>query len=149
VTIRLATPEDAEAIGRLLDAFNREFDDPTPGPAALAARAAQLLADGELTVLLADPGPAAIAVLRFRPSLWSEALECNLAELYVVPAERGRGIGRALMDEVLTLARHRGADYIELATSVDDVGARALYEKMGFSNDDGGGSSMLFYEREL
>jgi ribosomal protein S18 acetylase RimI-like enzyme len=100
-------------------------------------------------VLLADPGPAGIAVLRFRPSLWSEAQECYLAELYVIPEERGRGIGRGLMDEVLALARHRGADYIELATSVDDVGARALYEKMGFSNDDGGGASMLFYEREL
>jgi ribosomal protein S18 acetylase RimI-like enzyme len=148
VTVRPATPEDSEAIGRLLDAFNREFDDPTPGPAALAARVAELMADGELTVLLADPGPAGIAVLRFRPSIWSEALECNLAELYVVPEERGRGIGRALLDEVLALARHRGADYIELATSEDDVAARALYESAGLTNLDDG-TQMLFYEREL
>lgn len=148
MTVRHAAPDDAEAIGRLLDAFNREFGDPTPGPVALAARVAHLLAAGELTVLLAEPGPAGLAVLRFRPSLWSEALECNVAELYVVPEQRGRGTGRALMDEALALARRRGADYVELATSEDDVAARALYESLGFTNDDGG-ASMLFYERDL
>ena len=148
MTIREATPEDAEPIGRLLDAFNREFDDPTPGPAALAERVAELIADGELTVLLADPGPCGVAALRFRPSIWTPALECHLAELYVVPEERGRGVGRALIDEVLALARHRGADYIDLATSEDDVAARALYESAGFTNLDDG-TMMLFYEREL
>lgn len=148
MTVRLATPEDAEAIGRLLDAFNREFGDPTPGPAALAERVAELLADGELTVLLADPGPAGVVVLRFRPSLWTPALECHIAELYVAPDERGHGIGRALMDEALALARHRGADYVDLATSEEDVAARALYESLGFSNLDDG-TVMLFYEREL
>jgi ribosomal protein S18 acetylase RimI-like enzyme len=148
VTIREATAEDAEAIGRLLDAFNREFDDVTPGPAALAERAVELFADGELTVLLADPGPSGLAVLRFRPSLWTPALECHIAELYVVPGKRARGIGRALMDAALALARHRGADYVDLATSEDDVAARRLYESLGFTNLDGG-TSMLFYELEL
>jgi ribosomal protein S18 acetylase RimI-like enzyme len=148
VTVRVATAEDAVAIGRLLDAFNREFDDPTPGADALAARVAALLAGGELTVLLAGPGPDGVAVLRFRPSLWTEALECNVAELYVVPERRRGGIGRALMDEALALARRRGADYVELATSEDDVGARRLYESLGFTNDDSG-AAMLFYEREL
>jgi ribosomal protein S18 acetylase RimI-like enzyme len=148
VTVREATPEDAEAVGRLLDAFNREFGDHTPGPAAMAERVAELLDSGEVTVLLAEPGPAGVAVLRFRPSLWSRALECNIAELYVVPDERGRGAGRALMDEALALARHRGADYAELCTSEDDVAARALYESLGFSNLDDG-TQMLYYEREL
>ncbi|HEX5782776.1 MAG TPA: N-acetyltransferase [Solirubrobacteraceae bacterium] len=148
MTVREATPEDAEAIGRLLDDFNREFDDPTPGPAALAERVAELLADGELTVLLADPGPVGVSVLRFWPSLWTPALECHVTELYVVPEHRGRGTGRALMDASLALARQRGADYVDLFTSEDDVAARALYESLGFTNDDDG-SAMLFYEREL
>ena len=30
-------------------------------------------------------------MLRFRPSIWSEALECYLAELYVAPAVESRG----------------------------------------------------------
>lgn len=148
MTVREATSEDAGAIGELLDAFNREFDDPTPGAGVLAERVARLLADGELTVLLADPGPAGVAVLRFRPGLWTDGLECHLAELYVVPERRGRGAGRALMDAAIALARDRGADGIELATSEDDVAARALYESLGFTNRDGD-AAMLFYEREL
>jgi ribosomal protein S18 acetylase RimI-like enzyme len=146
--IRPGTAEDAGAIGELLDAFNREFDEPTPGAAVLAERVARLLADGELTVLLADPGPAGVAVLRFRPGLWTDGLECSLAELYVVPERRGRGAGRALMGAAIEFARDRGADGIELATSEDDVAARALYESLGFTNRDGD-VAMLFYEREL
>ena len=151
LVVRMATPDDAAAIGRLLDAFNREFDDATPGAAALAERVAQLLAEDELSVLLAEPGPAGLAVLRFRPALWTQALECYLEELYVVPERRGRGIGRALMEKVLELAARRGADRIDLGTSEDDVAARSLYESLGFTNREGrpDGPVMLFYERDL
>jgi hypothetical protein len=38
--VRPAGPADAEDVGRLLDTFNREFGDPTPGPERLAARVA-------------------------------------------------------------------------------------------------------------
>jgi ribosomal protein S18 acetylase RimI-like enzyme len=145
LTVRQATPADAEAVGRLLDAFNREFGAPTPGAAEMAERVRELLAAGEMTVLLVDGG---VAVLRFRPSLWSRALECTLAELYVEPERRGHGRGRALLDAAIELARSRGADYMELATSEDDVAARGLYESAGFSNRDDG-SLLLFYERDL
>ena len=151
VDIRAATPSDADAIGQLLDHFNREFGDPTPGADALARRIRELLADDDLTVLLAGAGPDGVAVLRFRPSLWSDGLECYLSELYVVPRQRGRGVGRALMHAAIDDARRRGADHMDLATSEDDVAARALYESLGFTNREGvpGGPVMYFYEREL
>jgi ribosomal protein S18 acetylase RimI-like enzyme len=146
--VRAATPADAEAIGRLLHDFNTEFGDVTPGPAKLAERVRELLGAGEIAVLVGGDGPDGVAVLSFRPSLWTEALECYLAELYVVPGQRGHGLGRALLDAAIKLARNTGADYICLATSEDDVAARALYESTGFSNRDDG-SLMFFYEREL
>jgi ribosomal protein S18 acetylase RimI-like enzyme len=154
-SVRLATIEDAAAIGRLLDDFNREYDDPTPGPAALAARIAALLPAGEIDVLLIESagsdGPDGLAALRFRPAIWSEGLECYLAELYVVPGRRGRGLGRRLMLATIDFARSRGADRIELGTSEDDVAARALYESLGFVNRERppDGPVMYFYEREL
>jgi GNAT superfamily N-acetyltransferase len=149
--VRVAGVADAEAIGRLMHDFNSEFDAPTPGPSALAERIRELLPAGETTVLLAGSGPEGLAVLRFRPSLWTRALECYLAELYVVPAERGRGLGRALMQATIELARSEGADRIEVGTSDDDVAARALYESFGFINREGGpdGPVMYFYERDL
>ena len=55
------------------------------------------------------------------------------------------------MDAAVELARQRGADQIDLATSEDDIAARALYESLGFSNRESGPGSplMYFYEREL
>ena len=146
--VRVAQPEDAEAIGRLLHAFNLEFGDFTPGPEKLAERARRLISGDELVALVGGSGPDGVAILRLRPSLWTDALECYLAELYVTPEHRGRGLGRALMTAALELARERGADHVELATSEDDVAARGLYESLGFSNRDGG-TLMLFYERPL
>lgn len=67
-------------------------------------------------------------------SVWTEGLECYLAELYVASDRRGQGLGRALMEAAIALARSRGADYMDLGTSEDDVAARHLYESLGFTN---------------
>jgi GNAT superfamily N-acetyltransferase len=149
--IRPAQPADADTVGRLLYDFNREFDEPTPGPQALAERLRELLAADELTVLLGGDGPHGLAVLRFRPGIYTNALECYVAELYVVPDRRGQGLGRALMEAAIELARERGADRMDLGTSEEDVAARALYESLGFSNREGkpDGPINYFYEREL
>jgi ribosomal protein S18 acetylase RimI-like enzyme len=149
--VRPASAADAEAIGRLLHDFNTEFDDITPGPKALAERVVQLLAGGDTIVLLAGGGPDGLAVLRFREAIWMEALECYLAELYVVPEQRGEGIGRSLMKAAMDVARDQGAAYMDLGTSENDVAARALYESLGFSNREGrpDGPINHYYEREL
>jgi ribosomal protein S18 acetylase RimI-like enzyme len=149
--VRLAGVVDAEAIGHLLDDFNREYDEPTPGPAALAVRVRELLDTAHTAVLLAGDGPDGLAVLRFRPAIWSSGLECYLAELYVVPERRGHGLGRALMETALDEARRRGADTMDLGTDESDVAARRLYESLGFTNREGGGDGplMYVYERDL
>jgi len=149
--VRLGGGSDAADIARLLHDFNLEFEEQTPGAERLAARMRGLLEEGDTAVLLAGPGPEGIAVLRFRPSLWSEGLECYLAELYVAPETRGRGLGRALMEAAIALARARGADYMDLNTGEQDVAARALYESLGFDNREGkaDGPVVYYYEREL
>jgi ribosomal protein S18 acetylase RimI-like enzyme len=149
--VRLAGPDDAAAVGRLLYDFNREFDEPTPAPSALAERIRQLLAGGDTQVLLAGGGPDGLAVLRFRAAIWSTGLECYLAELYVVPARRGQGLGRALMEAALRQARNRGADTMDIGVDEPDLAARHLYESLGFTNRVAGedGPVMYVYEREL
>jgi ribosomal protein S18 acetylase RimI-like enzyme len=148
--VRLANGDDADAIGRLLYAFNREFDEPTPPASAIAVRIRQLLDGGDMLVLLAGDGPDGLAVLRFRGAIWSAGLECYLAELYVTPARRGQGLGRALMGAAMREARNRGAGTMDIGVDEPDLAARRLYESLGFTNREGGdGPVMYVYEREL
>ena len=149
--VRLADADDAAVVGRLLHDFNREFDEPTPAPSILAERLRQLIEGGETTVLLGGDGPDGLAVLRFRAAIWSDGLECYLAELYVAPARRGRGLGRALMEAALSEARGQGADTMDIGVDEPDLAARRLYESLGFTNRVGGagGPLMYVYERNL
>lgn len=149
--IRVATADDMPDVARLLHDFNREYDVPTPPPGPLAERLRTVLAGGDMAVLLCGDGPDGLALMRFRAGLWTPGLECYLAELYVVPALRGRGLGRALLEAALDHARERGADHMDLGTSEDDVAARALYERLGFTSREGGpdGPVMYVFERSL
>jgi len=142
------------AAAQLLHDFNAEYDEPAPPPHELAARLAELIGGDHVTVLLAlerGAGTAVgVAVMRVQPSVWSPAQEAYLAELYVVPSQRGQGYGRELITEAMRVARERGADYALVVTSEDDRLARRLYEAAGFRRTEGeGGPVMLAYEREL
>ena len=150
-SVREAGPTDAEAVGRLLHDFNEEFGAPAPPPSWLAERIIELLQEGDTAVLLGGPGPDGLAVMRFRPAIWTAQPECYLAELYVAPERRGHGIGRALMEGAIELARARGAGYMELGTAENDTAARSLYESLGFSNREGrkDGPVNYYYELDL
>jgi GNAT superfamily N-acetyltransferase len=149
--IRRASSADAPEVARLLHDFNTEFSDPTPGVAMLTERVERLLATGEAAIVLGGDGPDGLAVLRFRPAIFSEGRDAYLEEFYVAPERRGRGLGRAVLYAAIELAREAGARRMELGTNEDDTAARAVYEKAGFTNRDGGpdGPLMFFYERDL
>ena len=108
--VRPAGHGDLDALGQLLCDFNREFGEPSPAPAVLAARLGQLLTHGDTAVVVVGDRPEGLAVLRFRPALWTSGLECYLAELYVIPSRRRQGLGRALMEAALREAQGRGAE---------------------------------------
>jgi ribosomal protein S18 acetylase RimI-like enzyme len=136
-------------VARLLHDFNAEFEDETPGVEALAEQTRPLIESGEIVVLLANEADG-ISLWRLRTSPWTGRPEAYLQELYVVPALRGAGIGRALLEATMDGARQAGATGIDLNTGETDAAARALYESAGFTNLEGpDGPRMLFYEREL
>jgi GNAT superfamily N-acetyltransferase len=149
--VRRAGVEDATDIAQLLHDFNTEYDDPTPPVPVLAERVRELLVDEAIVVLLAGAPPVGIALFRIRPSLWSSAADVYLEELYVIPDQRGHGIGRALLEAAIEAAREAGADHFELTTGETDTKARTLYESRGLTNREGApdGPRMLYYELDL
>ena len=148
---RLATPDDAEAVARMLHDFNVEFDTSTPGVEFLTERCGELIDAKETTVVLGGDPPLGLGVLFFRPSLYSRGFEAYLAELYVVPDRRDEGIGSAIMATAMKLSRERGATEMQIGVDEPDVDTRRFYERLGFRNHDPDDPSarMFFYEREL
>lgn len=147
--VRIAGSRDAPSVALLLHDFKREFDEPVPEPGELVRHLRGSLESAAITVLLAEG--EGLVVLRFQPALLSESLDCYLEEVYVVPARRRCGIGTALMRAALRHASDRGAGYAYVGTGEDAVGARALYEGLGFSHRGGRacGPVTYFYERGL
>lgn len=88
--VRRARGTDAATIGRLLHDFNTELHEATPGPVALAERVRHLLDAGDTAVLLGGAEPYGLAVLRFRPSIWTPGLSATWPSSTWSPSEVGR-----------------------------------------------------------
>ncbi len=59
--------------------------------------------------------------------------EAEVLTLAVLPALRRQGLGRALLQAAMAEARRRGAAAMTLEVAVDNVPARDLYQRAGFT----------------
>jgi GNAT superfamily N-acetyltransferase len=149
--VRLATVDDADEIARLLHDFNAEFATPSPGPAVLSERLGVLLRGDATFAIVAGAPAVAVALVTLRPNVWYSGPVALLDELYVVPPLRGQGIGSAIIDELLAIARDRGVDAIEINVDEGDVDAQRFYVRHGFSSTESPDSTerAFYYWREL
>jgi GNAT superfamily N-acetyltransferase len=146
----VATPADAVTVARLLDAFNREYQVPTPGPQILATRLRRLLAGTEVIALLVGDPALAVALVTLRPNVWYDGPVVLVDELYVAPEARSQGIGSALLAALESITHERGGRLIEIAVDGADIDAHRFYERHGYTNTDAGQSQPSFYyHREL
>ena len=147
---RVATPDDAATVARLLDAFSREYDTPTPGAAVLATRLERLLVREDVIALLTGDPAVAVALLTLRTNVWYEGPVALLDELYVVPDLRGGGLGSSLLAAAEDTVRRRGGEVLEINVDGDDVDARRFYERHGYANTERGEDQpLLYYFRDL
>jgi ribosomal protein S18 acetylase RimI-like enzyme len=142
---RLATADDADEVARLLHDFNSEFDTPSPGAEVLAARLRGLLAGEETIAILAGTPAVAVALVTLRSNVWYAGQVALLDELYVVPRLRGRGIGSAIVDLLVSTSRARGVDLIEINVDESDVDAQRFYERHGFASTEPDSTERAFY----
>jgi ribosomal protein S18 acetylase RimI-like enzyme len=134
ISVRLATPADAERLAALLVAQLREHEIPTAAE-AVAASVAATLADPERGFILAATADGVIegvAYVSFARPLEHAGEVAWLEELYVAPARRGLGVGQMLVAAVTARAEARGCASIELEVEADHGRAAHLYEREGF-----------------
>lgn len=142
--VREAVPEEYEQAGRVLVAAYAEVADPgDPGWAEHLA----LMADvegraGRTVVLVAVEGETVLGTATIElddvvgdddPSLPPD--EAALRMLGVDPAARRRGVGRAIVEEVIDRARRADRRSIRLRTLSVLTAARSLYASLGFELD--------------
>ena len=62
--------------------------------------------------------------------------QADIQTIAVVEGARGQGLGRTLMNALLSEARTRGADEVFLEVRADNPGAQHLYDSLGFERID-------------
>jgi GNAT superfamily N-acetyltransferase len=88
--------------------------------------------EGEPVGLIAtdDAEAVGLAHVVFHRSTWSATWYCYLEDLFVDPAQRNRGAGRALIEAVYREADERHCTRTYWVTEEDNATARALYDRV-------------------
>jgi GNAT superfamily N-acetyltransferase len=149
IAVWRAEPHEAEAVARLVVEFRDHLGLDWPSANAFLAGVERLIEHRDTAFLLAAPNedapPSGVAQVRFRYGLWWAAEDCLLEDLFVREDARGQGVGRALVEAVVELARERGCRRVELDVNEANAPALAVYESLGFSAQDDryGGRNLL------
>ena len=135
-TVRIASPEDLDCLITLILGFRDHGGQPLPTDDQLRDILPRLLAEQNTQFFLAaDPDGDCLgyAQQRYRYSIWTQALQADIEDMFVVPSGRRRGVAGALLQFAIECARTRGCQQISVDTNERNEEALGLYEKYGFS----------------
>ena len=145
-----ADERDVDLIAPLFDSYRQFYDKPADARLAAAFIRDRLQAD-ESVIFLAEGGgesKEALGFVQLYPS-FSSVAACRiwvLNDLFVIPAARGSGVGRALMESARQHAIQTGAKRLTLETVTENRTAWTLYEDLGYVRHE---DSARFYTLEL
>lgn len=131
--IRDARREDAASVVRMVRRFAaNNGGQPTNGLPDLGWDV--LGAEPWESALIAEAGPSPVGCALFERSYRPGSAErcLKLGSLFVEPAWRGQGIGRALVEGVLQRAQGLSCSRVVIGTAPCDACARRLCESLGF-----------------
>ena len=135
--LRDATPGDEADFLRLWQGFTDGYN-LTLGPGVTAFTWARLMDPGspmQARLACLDGVPQGFAIHQHHPSTWVMGDDGYLEDLYVAPEARGRGLGRALIEDLIAIGRARGWQRLYWLTEIENATARRLYDR--FCTNDG------------
>ena len=74
--------------------------------------------------------PVGLANYVLHPHTWSLQLVCYLEDLFVAPEARGSGVGRALIEELVSIGKQHGWRRVYWHTHDNNYRARTLYDRL-------------------
>ncbi|WP_028566214.1 GNAT family N-acetyltransferase [Salinispora tropica] len=134
ITIKRLNEANVNDVIDLFLSYLDFYQRPNTRPAAVGfLRARQARQESILYVARAEEGPIGFSQVYPTFSSVSLASVWTLNDLFVAPQARGSGVGRALVDRVISDAEAAGVIRVALATAEDNTSAQALYESAGFT----------------
>lgn len=135
--VRKARLEDVSVLAPLFDAY-RQFYHQAPDMAGARAFLHQRLNQQESVIFLAEDDSAVLGFTQLFPSFSSVSLQrlWILNDLFVAADARQRGVANALMECARQWAEDTAAKGIILETDWDNVQAQALYQKLGYEQQN-------------
>ena len=99
----------------------------------------------KIQALVAEANGVVIGIVHFHYQLstWSETSHCYLEDLYVAEGARGKGVAKALIQQVQELAIKQGCSELFWITKESNSIARKLYDKVADLSD------FVRYEKKL
>ena len=125
---RVAGSDDQQSLTEVFADIDDTFFRPHPFTADEAQRLASYSGRDVYALLINGRTPVAYGMLRG----WDEGYSTPSLGIAVRTAAQGRGYGRRMMVHLHSEARRRGAHQIRLRVHPDNVGARRLYESLGY-----------------
>ncbi|MXZ83550.1 MAG: GNAT family N-acetyltransferase [Synechococcus sp. SB0666_bin_14] len=147
MTTAPASLKDLDAVATLFDDYRVFYGQPSDLPKARIFMEARLTYNDSHVILARSKSGAPTGFTQLYPSFSSVRLAplWILNDLFVDPRFRGRGVGRNLMRHAEEDARAAGACAVTLATQMQNVQAKHLYEGLGYVRDE----EFDHYERSL
>lgn len=136
--MRRATVDDLNLIAPLFDAYRQFYGQPHDLILAREFLRERLELDQPVILLALDPDGSAVGFTQLYPSLSSASAKriFILNELFVDPAARRSGVGRALLRAAADFGRTAGAAKLTLSTAHTNTSAQSLYEADGWLRDE-------------
>ena len=138
ITIRDLRPDDEDAWRQLWQGYLTFYESKVPANVTDETWR-RLLAPGEATMfgLVAAEGHTVIGFVNcvLHLNTWTDKPVCYLEDLFVNPATRNQGAGRALTEAVHERGRADGWHRIYWRTRDNNATARLLYEKVTDGTD--------------
>jgi len=137
IVIRDPSPSDEAAWRKLWAGYN-EFYEKQVEEAVTASTWRRLLLKsnglfGRLAVY--DGAMVGFTACVLHAGTWTQQPICYLEDLFVDPALRGKGIGEALIDDLIARAKELGWSRLYWHTRENNAVARRLYDKFAMADD--------------
>ncbi len=138
ISTRLATMRDLDSVASLFDAYRQFYEQPPDLPRARKFIQERIAREESVVYVAETDTGNIVAFTQLYPTFCSvrAAHTYVLYDLFVSPAARRTGAGKALMLAAEAHAAKAGAARMELSTARNNTAAQSLYESLGWVRDE-------------